>query len=224
MMFEYFNSFYCWCDLNPEKVSPNITAVYFALLNRANKSGWKDKFAIILIDLQETTGINSRTTMLKTLSLLEEYGFVKTISSTQNQYKNRVICLPFNGNQMESTRKPNGKHVETTWTHNKTIKTIEDYKDLKETVDEKSTSFKKLNEVQFKETIREHLETFGRDMCNDFYNYWSEKNPQGKMKFQLQKTWEVKKRLLKWQSNNFGNKTPQHQINEQPSPIKNAIV
>jgi hypothetical protein len=125
-MFNYFNYFYQWIEDNPDKVDPYITAVYFALLNRANKSGWKDKFAIILVDLQETCGINSRTTMLKTLSKLEDFGFLQTVSTTQNQYKNRVICLPLNEKHLDSTWKPNEKHVKTTWTHNKTIKTLED--------------------------------------------------------------------------------------------------
>ena len=132
MMFNYFNYFYHWIENNPDKVDPYITAVYFALLNRANKSGWKDRFAIILIDLQETCGINSRTTMLKTLGRLEEFGFIETVSKTTNQYKNRVICLPLNEKHVDSTWKANEKHVESTWTHNKTIKTIQDNKDLKE--------------------------------------------------------------------------------------------
>ena len=131
LMFDYFNYFYQWIDENPDKVDPYITAVYFALLNRANKSGWKDKFAIILIDLQETCGINSRTTMLKTLDRLEEFGFLQTVSKTTNQYKNRVICLPLNGKHLESTWKANEKHVESTWTHNKTIKTDKTIKTIK---------------------------------------------------------------------------------------------
>jgi hypothetical protein len=131
MMFDYFNNFYQWIEDNPDKVDPYITAVYFALLNRANKSGWKDKFAIILIDLQETCGINSRTTMLKTLSKLEEFGFLQTVSTTQNQYKNRIISLPLNGNHLDSTWKPLEKHVDITWTHNKTIKIDKTIKTIK---------------------------------------------------------------------------------------------
>jgi hypothetical protein len=130
-VFNYFNYFYHWIEENPDKVDPYITAVYFALLNRANKSGWKDKFAIILIDLQETCGISSRTTILKTLARLEEFGFVKTISTTTNQYKNRVICLPLNEKHLDSTWIAREKHVDITWTHNKTIKTVKTDKTVK---------------------------------------------------------------------------------------------
>ena len=139
MMFDYFNGFWKWVSDNPDKVDPSLCAVYFALLNRANKTGWKDSFAIILIDLQEDCGICSRTTILKVLSKLEEYGFVETISKTNNQYKNRVIRLPLNGKHLESTWIPLEKHVETTWTHNKTIKDYKDYKEYEDIRVEEST-------------------------------------------------------------------------------------
>lgn len=139
MMFDYFNGFWKWVSDNPDKVDPSLCAVYFALLNRANKTGWKDSFAIILIDLQEDCGICSRTTMLKVLSKLEEYGFVVTISKTNNQYKNRVIRLPLNGKHVESTWIPLEKHVETTWTHNKTIKDNKEYKEYEDIRVEEST-------------------------------------------------------------------------------------
>jgi hypothetical protein len=153
-MFDYFNGFWKWVSDNPDKVDPSFCAVYFALLNRANKTGWKDSFAIILIDLQEDCGICSRTTMLKVLSKLEEYGFVETISKTNNQYKNRVIRLPLNGKHVESTWIPLEKHVETTWTHNKTIKDNKDYKEYEEIRVEEST----LIVPKKKQTKREFLD------------------------------------------------------------------
>jgi hypothetical protein len=35
----------------------------------------------------------------------------------------------------------------------------------------------------------------------EFFGYWTEKNARGKMKFQLEKTWETKKRMHRWQRN-----------------------
>ncbi len=132
MMFECFNGFWNWVDDNPEKIDPYLAAVYFAILSRANRIGWKDKFAIILIDLQESTGIASRTTLLKCLLKLEENGFIKTISHSTNQYKNRIISLSFNEKHLNSTRKANENQVEITRTHIKTNKTIKTNKDNKE--------------------------------------------------------------------------------------------
>lgn len=131
-MFEYFNNFWAWADDNPEKIDPYTIAVYMVILSRANRLGWKDKFSIVLIDLQESTGIASRTTMLKCLLKLEENGFISTISYSKNQYKNRIICLPLNEKHLNSTRKANEKQVESTRTHYKTIKTIKTYKNIDE--------------------------------------------------------------------------------------------
>jgi hypothetical protein len=131
-MFEYFNNFWAWADDNPEKIDPYTIAVYMVILSRANRLGWKDKFSIVLIDLQESTGIASRTTMLKCLLKLEENGFISTVSYSKNQYKNRIICLPLNEKHLNSTRKANEKQMESTRTHHKTIKTIKTYKNIDE--------------------------------------------------------------------------------------------
>jgi hypothetical protein len=52
-MFDYFNNFYRWIDENPDKVDTTTIAVYFALLNTANRLNWKEKFSIVLCDIQE---------------------------------------------------------------------------------------------------------------------------------------------------------------------------
>jgi hypothetical protein len=215
-MFEYFNGFWKWVSDNPDKVDPSICAVYFALLNRANKTGWKDSFAIILIDLQEDCGICSRTTMLKVLSKLEEYGFVNTISKTNNQYKNRVIRLPLNGKHVESTWIPLEKHMETNWTHNKTIKDNKEYKEYEEVRVEESTliipkikakkkqvnsekqDFKKWTSREFAEDIKKNGKGYSPEMLAKFHGTWSELNGKGIMRFQLNETWETKKRLARW--------------------------
>jgi hypothetical protein len=52
----------------------------------------------------------------------------------------------------------------------------------------------------FAESLKPFLETYGKEMLNDFYLYWSETNKKGKMKFELQTTWELPLRLAKWKS------------------------
>lgn len=62
--------------------------------------------------------------------------------------------------------------------------------------------------LEFKTSIEPHLPKYGKDMCNDFYLYWTELNKsKTKMRFELQKTWEVGKRLATWAKNdkNFNN-------------------
>lgn len=61
-------------------------------------------------------------------------------------------------------------------------------------------SFKNFTREDFIEEIRKHEASFSKEMRNDFFKYWSEKNPKGKMKFQLQDTWETNLRLETWAS------------------------
>lgn len=71
-------------------------------------------------------------------------------------------------------------------------------------------SFKQFTESDFKVDINPFLSEYGKDLCNQFYKYWTEKAPSGKMKFQLEKTWDTKRRLDTWQRNEdrFGSKQP----------------
>lgn len=40
-------------------------------------------------------------------------------------------------------------------------------------------------------------------MLNEFYDYWSEPTTSGKkMRFELEKTWDIKRRLQRWHNNN----------------------
>lgn len=58
-------------------------------------------------------------------------------------------------------------------------------------------------------------------MRADFIRYWTEKNPSGKkMRFELQKTWETKKRLVTWEGKSSQKITPEKkQKNEYPENV-----
>ncbi len=46
------------------------------------------------------------------------------------------------------------------------------------------------------------VETYGNAMIRKFFDYWSEFNKSGtKMRFELERTWELSKRLAKWANN-----------------------
>ena len=71
-------------------------------------------------------------------------------------------------------------------------------------------------ESEFKNSLQPFLEEFGKDTLNDFYLYWTEKKPKGrKMLFEMQKTFDVKRRLDRWSKNNFNKK-------EKSTPKKDA--
>jgi hypothetical protein len=71
----------------------------------------------------------------------------------------------------------------------------------------KNKEYKKENNIQerklkFADTLKPFLETYGKDLLNDFYNYWTEPNHSNtKMKFELNKTWSIEGRLRTWAKN-----------------------
>lgn len=53
----------------------------------------------------------------------------------------------------------------------------------------------------FYESLKPFLSKYPKEMLRKFYDYWSEMNKSGtKMRFELEKTWEVSKRLATWAS------------------------
>ena len=65
------------------------------------------------------------------------------------------------------------------------------------TIDERKNDFMKL-------VAENGVEKYGQEMCREFFDYWTESNPNGKkMRFEMQKVFEIKKRLATWNKNNF---------------------
>ena len=73
----------------------------------------------------------------------------------------------------------------------------------------KQTKQTKLNNIdkraeKFKEQVFEFSNQYHSDLLNNFYDYWSEPNKSNtKMKFELQQTFDIKRRLSTWDRNNF---------------------
>lgn len=61
-------------------------------------------------------------------------------------------------------------------------------------------NFKKLTIQQFHEELKSYTSDFSKETVSAFFNYWSEKDSNGKMKFQREETWETKKRLIMWKN------------------------
>lgn len=52
---------------------------------------------------------------------------------------------------------------------------------------------------EFKKTLEPYLETYGREMLNAFYSYWTEDTVEGyKFRQELQETWSLERRLSGW--------------------------
>lgn len=86
-----------WFDFalnNPEKVNTNHAALYFWIVELNNKLLWKEVIGLPTLVAMGMIGIRDRRYFRKTLSDLEEWGFIKLISKSRNQYAcNRVALL-----------------------------------------------------------------------------------------------------------------------------------
>jgi predicted transcriptional regulator len=62
--------------------------------------------------------------------------------------------------------------------------------------------------LKFADTLKPYLDLYGRELIKDFYLYWTEPNHSNKkMKYELEKTWSLERRLRTWIKNdkNFKN-------------------
>lgn len=80
---------------------------------------------------------------------------------------------------------------------------------------QKTKSFKQFTDQDLRDEIRRHRHSFAlqdNDLL-EFFKYWTEKSASGRMRFQLERTWDTAGRLGTWQSRKkeFSKATPQQQ-------------
>lgn len=82
-----------WSFENPELNKPTHTALYMWILDKWNRSGQKDKISLPTSESMEAIGIKSYNTYKKTLLELIEFGFIKMVQESKNQYTCNIIAL-----------------------------------------------------------------------------------------------------------------------------------
>lgn len=71
--------------------------------------------------------------------------------------------------------------------------------------------------LKFANTLKPFLDTYGKEMIKDFYEYWTEPNKSNtKFKQELEKTWSLERRLKTWANNDFKGKSKQEQPKKLP--------
>jgi hypothetical protein len=84
-----------------------------------------------------------------------------------------------------------------------------------QTPDLKIKGYKALNQDEFRKSLAEYEKEFSTALVMDFYAYWSEPDSKNTMRFQKQDTWEVKRRLQRWQRNNQEKVSNSQKLNKQ---------
>lgn len=189
-----------FCFENPEKINPSHTAVYFFAIEHCNRLGWKKKFGFPTTMVMEAVGIKSYNTFKKVLFDLVNFGFIRMIEKSKNQYSANIIALSnFDKATNKALDKALTKHL--TKQSESTIQSIV-------SIDKQETS-KQLNKrtieqrkTEFKNSLHPFLEIYSKDLLNEFYSYWTEHGEKDKkMRFEKQTSFSIERRLATWKKN-----------------------
>lgn len=211
--YELSRCWFDWCFENPDKISPNHTALYFFCVEHCNRLGWKEKFGLPTTMAKEAIGIRSYNTYINTLNDLVEFGFIKMIEKSKNQYSSNIIALSkFNKALDKALDKAFVKHmIKQSESTSESISSI----DKQLTINKEPINNIEQRKLKFADTLKPFLEKYGKDFLNDFFKYWTEPNKSNtKFKQELQKTWSLDRRLETWKKNEskFGSKEPESKL------------
>lgn len=91
--YELSRRFFDWCFENPEKIHTEHIAIYFFAMEHCNRLGWKEKYGFPSQMTMEAIGIKKHQTYIKYFRELVEYGFIKLIQESKNQYSANIISI-----------------------------------------------------------------------------------------------------------------------------------
>jgi hypothetical protein len=89
-------SWFNFCFENPDLIKPNHTAILFFAIEHCNRLAWKNKFGFPTTMAMEAIGIKSYNTYIESFNQLVEWGFIKLIEKSKNQYSANIIALSEN--------------------------------------------------------------------------------------------------------------------------------
>jgi hypothetical protein len=163
-----------------------------------------------LTQLQKTKEITIETTNKYTMITICNYAKYQCFDSGEQQTNNNQITneQQTNNNQTTTTKEINNirikelKNVDNIYSpknENFDADKSATNKPQPKTIEERKNDFMKL-------VAENGVEKYGQEMCREFFGYWTESNPNGKkMRFEMQKVFDVKRRLATWNKNNFKN-------------------
>jgi len=89
----YTKQWFDFASKNPEKIYPNHCALYIAIVELNNQLGWSQNFGLPTSCTMQLIGIRNYKTFKKAFDELVEWGFVRVIEKSKNQYTANIITL-----------------------------------------------------------------------------------------------------------------------------------
>ena len=112
-IFKLSRNFFDWSFENPELITPTHSAIYFFAIEHCNRLWWKEKFWFPTSMAMEAIGIRKWETYNKAYRNLVEWGFIKEIEKSKNQYSSCIISIsnayPKNGKALDKALVKHGK-------------------------------------------------------------------------------------------------------------------
>ncbi len=91
--YEFSRAWFDFSFVNPGKIKPVHSAIYFFAIERCNRLGWKEEFGFPTDLAMEALGIRNYKTYIKALQDLVDWGFIKWIQKSKNQFTANIIAL-----------------------------------------------------------------------------------------------------------------------------------
>lgn len=144
-MFDYFNGYWNWASINPNKVNHTSTAIYFYILSIANELHWKESFGLSSTQIMNGVNIANYKTYKKHFDELVENGLIKVVQPSINQYKCNVLALvKFTIAQPKQSIEQDQSNYQSTTHIHKTIKEVKENKEYKDKEPKSISDFVKL--------------------------------------------------------------------------------
>jgi DNA replication protein DnaD len=136
----------------------------------------------------------TRSSVRRFLDLLESDSMIVRKSNSKTTHL--TICNYETYNDKRTAKRSTNEHQTNIQVY--TTNNDNNDKNVNSAVAQKNKSYKKWNREEFIEDLKIHKEMADQTTLNAFFKYWSEKSADGRMKFQLEKTWETNLRLSNW--------------------------
>ena len=91
--YELSRAWFNFCFDNPERVKPVHSAIYYFAIEHCNRLGWKEKFGFPSQMVMEAIGVKNWRTYSKALNEVVDFGFIKMIEISKNQYSSNIIAI-----------------------------------------------------------------------------------------------------------------------------------
>lgn len=208
-------SFWDFSFSNPEKMKPIHSSIFFFAIEHCNRLWWKDKFWFPTTMVMDAIWISNYSSYKKWLEELVEWGFIKMVQVSKNQYSANVISLiqfvwstdkaldkalikhgiKQHIKQVESIASIDIQVYKDTNIQNTSLQVIEPNEyNLSINYLKESVTLVYTNNLQIPDYVKDKWE------WHKFVWYWSEKWKTWKIRAEWEKTFEIKRRFANWMS------------------------